>query len=274
MPDLSTTLSTSSPQIPHIFALIIHYGNPTSTVMIDAQLAKQADRKTTSIIIDHGPKQFPQNQVLHAQVISQENNGYAAGIKRGLQEVKNLGAKADDIVIILNNDAVISQNFLSSLRKWWKGQPSSVFAGAYIGSVNLLSGRAHINHQPKFPWELPYLHGSVLAAHYKTWKRLSLPMQFFLYWEDVAISTRARAIGAKLIALPRSIFQHNDQPRINSMERTYYLVRNGAAFLENESPHIWKYWWRTINKYRARYHQIIGKPQIARALQDRTDAYE
>ena len=180
----------------------------------------------------------------------------------------------------MNNDALVNERALEELMEWWEAPPQSALAGPVGGAVHLVTGRARIIRgnvranahllRPT-PYTLPYLHGSFLAAPYAVWSKLKgFPEQPFLYWEDVLLAARAAACRIPLHVLPHVVVEHRrDALAQPSDDQLYYLVRNGARFLERATPLPWRQWWWVVNRLRYQYHAHQPRHRtVTTALQD------
>lgn len=241
--------------IPRVFPIVIHYGSMDVTKKLVAQLKSGTLFPADIIVVDN----------------SANNAGYAGGVNRGLGMLMPQ-VKPDDIVIALNNDVVVSPKSLQVVQNWWSQNPAPVLAGIKMGYVNLITGRTSFQKNYKLPtisYQLPYLHGACLIAPFKIFLALQgLPNQYFMYWEDVVLSQRARQVGLPLKVIPNTGLAHDDTHRTLSDDQLYYLVRNGASFLARYSPRPWRYYWRAINPLRFFYHRLRSHHPVAQALRD------
>lgn len=242
--------------IPRLFPIVVHYGNKAATEKLVEQLRSSSLQPTDIIIIDN----------------DKNNAGYAGGVNRALGMLMR-GAKPEDIVIALNNDVSVSRNSLEAVQNWWQKNPAPALAGVKMGYVNLTTGRSDISASTADPptWRasfvLPYLHGSCLIAPLKIFLALQgLPSQYFIYWEDVDFSRRARQVGLPLKIIPDTGIVHNDSLHTLTDDQLYYLVRNGAFFLSHYSPRPWRYYWRVCNPLRFLYHWLSSHHTVTQAL--------
>lgn len=250
---------------PRVFPIVVHYGDPAITSKLVAQL-----RTENTVVIDN----------------TKENTGYGGGVNRGLGMLMHKAAP-DDIVIVINNDVVVAPRSLEVVQKWWRDHPGPALAGVKMGYVNVITGRAKISASTALAspdesvriggdpltWRakfvFPYLHGSCLIAPLKVFLALQgVPNQYFMYWEDVDFSRRARQAGLPLHVIPGTGIEHDDSRHALTDDQLYYLVRNGAFFLAHYSPRPWQYYWRIWNPLRLVYHWLLSHRTIARALYD------
>ncbi len=260
---LSTELSTNIPQTPSIFAIIVHFGDKAITNRAVASLQSGTRVPNHSIVVDHGD-----------MADSPLNKGYTAGLAEGIRRAAKLGATGHDLVLLMNNDATAEYDGIQRVAQWWTqyGGPS-VLAGTTWGSVSLITGRAYIlgkEYVNNF-FHIPYVHGSCMVLEYSLASNIVFPEEFFMYWEDVALSMRTQKRGVQLAHIPFPVVSHNDEKSPVSIQKLYYLVRNGAYVLERETSYVWRLYWHVMNTIRQTYHRHQDSQShqiITKALRD------
>ena len=262
-----------------LHVVIVHYGDPQTTQATLAALQGGTRQPESILVVDHAAEPFSRQKGVEL-VRPTDNAGYGAGINVGLGALLGHGVSEDDIVVAMNNDATVSEHALAKLMEWWEDHFQPALAGPVGGAVNLLTGRSHIERQSGARKDavlraglhtLPYLHGSFLAAPYGVWSKLKgFPEQPFLYWEDVLLAARAAACRVPLYVLPHVVVEHQrDALAQPSDDQLYYLVRNGARFLERATPLPWRQWWWVMNRLRYQYHaQQPRHRTVTTALRD------
>lgn len=251
------------PQKPKYFVLIVHYGEDNITHRCTTSFLQGQLLPDKIIIIDHNPQPFTVDKSHEAvcQIVRPAGNyGYGGGITLGLGVLVKLKAQPEDIVICLNNDSEAGRGLLSQLEEWWSHHPELVLAARQAMRTNLFTGRARAVAKnmpaPTSPFFLSYLDGAFLAARYDVWLRLKgIPERYFLYWEDVLLSQSARRQGIELAVVPDLLLTHVSVSS-DSEQALYYLVRNGALFLEQETSFIWRQFWRLKNRLRVWWHSL------------------
>ena len=259
--------------------LVVHYGDPPTTQSALAALQASTRQPESVLVVDHAAEPFPEQDGVEL-IRPKGNAGYGAGINIGLGALLGHGVSENDIVVAMNNDAIVSPHALADLMEWWEAHPQPALAGPVGGAVNLLTGRSHIARQSDRAGNgplratlhtVPYLHGSFLAAPYAVWSKLKgFPEQPFLYWEDVLLAARAEACRVPLHVLSQVAVEHpRDALAQPSDDQLYYLVRNGARFLERATPLPWRPWWWVMNRLRYQYHAHQPRHRtVAAALRD------
>lgn len=260
-----------SPQSTPCFVIIVHHGSPTLTGQLVHTLLTNSTVPDHIVVVDHGhpdsPLQLPSPSSSPITVFRPPTNtGYGGGLLLGLGALlRHTPNPNHTLVLCLNNDVTVTPQAIARLSTWWSQQSPPVIAGIRAGYVNLLTGRAHLGAPPRFP-SRRYLHGAALAGTLTHLARY-LPPDYFLYSEDVALSWRAVKNGLHLEVFPSDLgIHHDDNDPPPSDQKLYYLVRNGARVLEQESPPLWRHYWRLVNPLRRLYHRSRRHSTIVRAL--------
>ncbi len=153
-----------------------------------------------------------------------KNTGFAGGVNRGIESAM---AKDCTFVALLNNDAVADKHWLANLLEAAEQNPTA----GIVASKMLRSGGAYLDStgESLSIWGLPFPRGrnekdtgqydtknAILAASggaslYRVamLKEVGLfDEDFFVYFEDVDISLRARLAGWEVIYEPTAIVEH------------------------------------------------------------------
>lgn len=284
------------PQTRKYHVITVHYGNSGPAKTLVEQLLQSSPAPDRIIVVDHAedPLLATWNKERVTVIRPAKNAGYAGGINLGLGVLLGKQTARSDIVVVLNNDTKIEADTLARIQAWWQTHPEPAVAGIKMGVLNLVTGRANLqdNLSAKSPafwrtrlnaqegfrrarFQLPYLHGALLTASLDTFLALQgLPNHFFMYWEDVLFSLRAQQMEIPLKVIPDTGVAHDDALRADvSSDHLYYLVRNGAVFLGNNSPRPWRWLWRCINYARLAYHSLRSPtPRVRTTRQALRDA--
>lgn len=254
-----------NPQTPQFYVIIVHYGEPATTRRAVRSLLDGSVRPKTILVVDHAKEKFVYDGLPQVHILRpMHNEGYAAGINLGLGALTRHSVRTSDVVIAMNNDVEVQPDTLLKLQQWWTAHPYPALRGVVSqegtskiyggGHIHLWTGRAHLNttrHQP-----VHYVHGAFLVAPYDVFlKTQGLPEHYFLYWEDVLFGRRVQARHIPLEIVPHAFITHRTATADTiSDQQLYYLVRNGALFLEKELPWPWRMYWNVRNRLRALYH--------------------
>jgi len=261
------------PQIRKYYVILVHYGNPIQTHKTLASLTNCQLPPDDIIIVDHAQLPYPnQNSIAHHLIRPQRNTGYAGGINVGLGTLISRGVSGDDIVVAMNNDVLVYPDTFQELRHWWHTHHTDAILGVINSHINLWTGRAHLQQKAHKTHHLDYIDGAFLAAPYHVFMKIKgLPDHYFMYWEDALLSRQAHRHNIPLRVTSQVRVRHQTSSRCdNQGDKLYYLVRNGAFFLEQETPPPWRLYWWLANRARLIYHatRASGKPVVREALFD------
>jgi len=271
--------------------ITVHYGSAHSTRQLVSALTQCPNPPDTILVINHAKEaklnlpRFTENSpsILHIQ--PNNNNGYAAGINTGLGVLLSRGANASDIVTCINNDLTLTPQSFLTVRGWWEANPEPALVSFAtnqqnhqhsIGHINLFSGRTRLSasttkhKQPAF-WRLRYIHGAFMSAPFELYiDNHGLPEKFFMYWEDALFSRQVALKKYPLKTAPAVQAIHQPPTKTATNHKLYYLVRNGALFLEQDTPPPWRAYWFLANRLRWLYHTLKQpkQPTVTQALQD------
>lgn len=181
-------------------------------------------------------------------VESETNLGFGRGVNLGVEQAESLRPQT---IVLLNPDAVISQNALNSLVDLVREDKDRLvcpriesttgavfFAGALL---DMESGRtlgaysARRRHDGKYQ---EWFTGACLAFSPELWNRIGgFDHDYFLYWEDVDFSFRAVRSGARLHFASDIRVTHDEggtqktaSTRTKSPLYYYYNIRNRMLF--------------------------------------------
>lgn len=213
-------------------------------------------------------------------VAAAANGGFGAGVNRGVARARELGC---DTVVTLNPDARMPVAVLHELVGHSRREPTALvaptvvtpsgrveFGGAFL---DLRDGRLRGNHgrlAERRPGELHldeieraprggprwrgWLTGACFATSIDLFERLDgFDESYFLYWEDVDLSLRARALGASLIVRTDLRVVHDEggtqgerQGRAKSAVYYRYNTRNRLLLAGKHVPWRRRLWWLAV----------------------------
>jgi len=200
------------------------------------------------IVVDNGSKDksidylrstFPQVRVISLP----ENLGFSGGMNRGIKESKNR------IVIGLNNDTIVKEDFLEPLVKHFSNKDVFAVGAKMLGwdkktfDFGRTTGRFSFGFF-KIKYEdidetanTLYASGGALAVNKEKFLELGGFDEDLFYWEDVDLGYRAWKRGWKNIFEPKSIIYHKKQ---GSMKRRYAKNEILASARESHFLFTWK----------------------------------
>lgn len=191
------------------------------------------------------------------------NYGFAQGYQHGLIKMKrgdSAGSNKDEFIIFLNFDTILKNDFLECLAESMQKYSRRDIFGVKIlyedkrdliwyagGEVNLKRGmikhkglRNNINHINRDS-ETDYVTGCCMVIHEETFTQLQgFDQDFFMYYEDVELCLRARAVGLKCIYLNTPQIFHKVSVSVggNYSLKKIIMKMKSAFLLYRKSPSL------------------------------------
>jgi len=170
-----------------------------------------------------------------------ENFGFAKGNNIGIKACKG------EWIFFLNNDTVLEQDCLEFLTKHIANRETEQLVFMPLMLKADFPEQVDSAGDMLYPWGYAYRYENILANEFLKFKEIDLACcgaaifnrelleklsgfdeDFFLYYEDVDLSLRARHSGAKICLIPQAKVLHKGSATIgrkNSL-RLYYIERN------------------------------------------------
>ncbi len=176
-----------------------------------------------------------------------ENLGYAGGNNVGIRKSLLLAA---DVICILNNDVVVDNGFLQLLIDvLFETESIGIATPLVINGMNgdlvwamgaqvdwdtgmvsrVGAGDRVLNQQERRAFEVDAASGAAMLIRREVIEQVGLfDESFFLYYEEIDYSLRAKAAGFRIVAVPRSVVWHKVSASlgIRSPIIDYYMLRN------------------------------------------------
>ncbi len=207
-----------------VFIIVLHYKNWKDTNECLESLEKLDYDNCKIIVIDN----------------DKDNPGFAGGMNIGIK--KALKQKAD-YVLLLNNDVIVSPNFLKELVKAGEKDKKIGILGPIGGKINWLYTKGIHIQSPKSKVQSPklvdYITGACMLVKREVVEKIGLMHEkYFLYYEDVEWCLRARKIGFKCVMVPESKIYHkvSQSTSEESFSYIYYHFRNGLLLAKRNAP--------------------------------------
>ncbi|MDO8658654.1 MAG: glycosyltransferase family 2 protein [Candidatus Levybacteria bacterium] len=218
---------------------------------------KSLEKSTNVILILQGEftdKDSALFENLKIKIIKNEKNlGYAGGHNLGIKYAINNGA---DYILIANHDLKLQNDFLKNMLKPFSDVKMGIVGPriydengriwALGGNVNKFRFSAdlicygekdkNINEKYLVP---DFISGTILLVSKDVFIRLGLLKEdYFIYYEDVDFSLRAKKAGFKIVINPSAKAVHFASSAVgkNSPLQVYYMARNHLLFLERFAP--------------------------------------
>ncbi|MEK7514943.1 MAG: glycosyltransferase [Patescibacteria group bacterium] len=193
-----------------IAIITVHFGKEESILRLAESLAPHLSTGMRWYIVDNNEytnaeheafvSRTPDAHHIHASY----NGGFGAGNNEGVSRAKADGA---EWCVFLNSDTAVGPTFRETLEKDLAGERGFVALPVVEDGKEITMGR--IAYHKGMPLGLrdtgtlteqrSYVHGAACALHVSMGDSLGWwDERFFLYWEDVALSWKARALGVSM----------------------------------------------------------------------------
>ena len=187
---------------------------------------------------------------------SKTNNGFSAGNNIGIKEAKK---GKFDYVLLLNNDTLVTENFLVALLDAYKTvDRSSVltgsilyayerekiwFAGGHCSEWTARPKHLRINEPissiPENIERINFISGCEVLIPIAVIEKIGLMDEdYFLYSEDIDYSMRIAKNGIPMYYVPKSVIYHKVSSSTSKISRmvSYYSVRNRRILIKKHFP--------------------------------------
>jgi len=244
---------------PKVFIVVLNYNGGKLIESCLESLKKVDYSNLYTLIVDNNSsddsvtmieKKFSELKIIK----NKKNSGFAGGNNIGINFALKNGA---DYVLLLNQDTEVEADFLKELVKegekddktgllspliFWKRTKQIWFSGGRISwwsmknfhEFDLLKGDSS---------ETAFLTGCSLLIKRAVLEKIGLLDDiFFLYWEDVDYSVRAKKAGFKIKVVPRSVIYHFEASNEMNKNKVYWLVLSGLIFFKKNTPWFLKTW--------------------------------
>lgn len=200
-----------------ISIIIPHFNKNELTNQLVLSLRKYCGKEPEIIVFDDGSPDPYMNPLVTVTFVN-ENMGFLYASRAGLAIAKG------DIKILMNNDVLVSGNFIPLVEKQIKRSPLSLVGNELI---NYDSGWNTFNGKV-----FPYLAGYFLAASKEIWDDISFDTRFAPNdMEDIDLSTQAYSLGYPVIALNSSFIRHIGAQTLGyNPQREAITIKNKKKF--------------------------------------------
>lgn len=178
-------------------------------------------------------------------ILNNVNAGFAGGNNVALDYlIKN---DVCDYVLLLNNDTIVSSDFIDGLFDKYNEDDNTAFVGAthyYYdqrrrvqtvggGIIDWDHGECMAIRQKDQYDSYDYITGSCIFMPIDILREVGpISMEYFMYWEDVDWSTVARKKGYDLKVSDYGCIYHKEGSSIKSLSRIYYHTANRILFMK------------------------------------------
>jgi len=242
-----------------VFIIILNWNNWPDVLECLESLKDNDYPNYQVVIVDNGSKIRPELPSSDIKIIyNQENLGFSGGNNVGIKYALENNA---DYVLLLNDDTVVSRDFLSKLVEIGESNENIGLIGPKIyfyenknkiwsagGKINWLYNKGEMighNQEDNGQYDSPkvketeFLTGCCVLVKKQAIEKIGLmPEEYFLYYEDTDWSLKARKNGFKCVFIPDAqIWHKGSQSSISgSPSYIYYHIRNGLIMAQKYAP--------------------------------------
>lgn len=260
MPDDQRPTPGGAERAPTDFAIVVvNYG---SHRLLEENLkASAAEAGASVVVVDN----FSTDAELAAvsrlcvdngwALLALPNGGFGAGMNAGVARAIDMG---HSVFVLINPDLHADAAALASLAAQAAAEPDTLAAPRILrpdgrlwfggGVVCLENGTTRTKAGTESTGPNGWLTGACLSIHVDLWRRLGgFDHDYFLYWEDVDLSWRCRALGGRLVVRDDITVVHSvggtQQASGKSLVYYYYNCRNRLLFarknLDRQTQRRW-----------------------------------
>lgn len=256
--------------------VILNFNGWEDTIKLLKSLEKvksTQDLRIETLVIDNGSKNNSVEELRRGYpginlIVNANNLGFSGGCNEGMRYALKRGS---DYVLLLNNDTIVSPNFVRELVAASEGEDIGAvvpkiyfekgneyhkdkykqedlgkiiwYAGGIMDWGNLIGrnrGVDEVDHGQYDSQEVTQLaSGCCLLLKAHLLKQIGLfDDRYFLYYEDADLTERIKAAGYKIIYEPKSIIWHKNagSSGSGSILQDYYISRNRLLFGMRYAP--------------------------------------
>lgn len=247
--------------MPKVFIIVLNWNNWPDTLECLKSLDKNDYPNYQVVIVDNGSEEkfsITNFQSSIKVIYNKENLGFAGGNNVGIKYAFEQGT---DYVLLLNNDTLVSRDFLSELVKAGENDKNIGLLGPKIysadkkekiwyagGQINWMYNKGTMrgwNETDQGQYDNPpiqktgYITGCCLLVKKEVIEKIGLMSEdYFLYYEDTDWSLRARRAGFKCVFVPMAKIWHKGSKSSieGSPSYIYYHIRNGLILAQRFAP--------------------------------------
>lgn len=228
-----------------IFIIILHFGDPKVTSDCIKSIISNRLSFEKIIVVDNGGNFEPSFENNLKVFKNRKNLGFAAGVNIG---IKYALLKKADYILLLNNDTIVEEDFLSKLIAKSLKENIGILAPAIKfhksgkvvydlgGKLNVLFGRTTHNEVDKLDGNklqvVDYVSGCCMLIKRQVLEKVGFfDERFFLYYEDVDFCLRAKKAGFKTYVLPSVSVYHKLSKSVGGVSNIAVYNQTKSALL-------------------------------------------
>lgn len=279
---------------PLVAIITLNWNRCADTLAFLESCARLTYPRTQLIVVDNAStdgsvkaitRHFP--QVTH--LVNERNLGFAGGMNVGLRHAL---AQGGDYVFVANNDTILAADMLDHLvcqaqahaadlatpAIYYAADPDRLWSLGGWRRRGLLEVR-QCSDDPRAviarePFAVDFVTGCGMLARRSCLESIGLfDERFFMYYEDLDFSLRARAAGCRMLAVPTAKMWHKvavSSGGSDSPNERYHMARSSVQ-LFRKHVHGWR--WLVVAPYRAGSAMRTSWRLLTRGRRDAFRAY-
>mgnify|MGYP001469703498 FL=1 len=244
---------------PKIYLIVLNWNDKELSRKCLSSIEKVSYSNYEVLIVDNnsedGSVEFFKQHFPNYDILSLKDNlKYAGGNNAA---VDYLQPNEEDYLVFINNDTIVSSDFLDHLIDPFLNDPNCIitvpkilfamdinkiwYAGGLVnmwkGTIDHIGIRNFDAPRYSFMMETDYATGCCLCISYNDFKKLNyFDTTFNMYCEDVDLSIRAKKMNRKIVYSPKSIILHSVSQSLG--ENSLKKIRNK---LSGQVKLFWKH---------------------------------
>lgn len=234
---------------PQVAVIYVNWKRYTDTIASIASVKSGSLLPSHIVVVDNHSGNDSIQQIKRAFrdvecISASDNNGYGAGNNIGLDFLNTLPL---DYIWLLNPDTIVDKHALRNLVAVFTAQPNTGVAGSRLiledgtlqayggGSINWLLGISRHSTSPNS--SLDYISGASMLIRADIARDIRFDTRFFMYWEDVDLSLRIKALGLQLNVAQDSVIHHKESISLGkrSSKMDYLFTESSIIFFKKHS---------------------------------------
>ena len=244
---------------PKVYIIVLNWNGALDTLACIKSLMKLKYPYFEIVVVDNGSiddsvekisKNYPEVKIIEAE----KNLGFALGNNIGIKYALN---KFAEYILILNNDVLVDEIFLSNLmRAATQDKSYSIFAPQIrlypakdylwyaggrmilpIASVKMFNRNKRVkNSRISKNQKIDFVTGAAMLVRAEAFKKIGgFDKRFFIYWEETDWEERAKRANMRMMYVPESILYHKvarSSGGEGNPKMQYYFFRNNLLFAQ------------------------------------------
>jgi GT2 family glycosyltransferase len=261
---------------PRVVAVVLNWNLPADTCACVRSLLASDYPNLSVVVVDNGSsddsvgilrREWPDLPLVRLP----DNLGYAGGNNAGIRQALESGA---EYVLLVNNDAFLARDAIDKLVDATNNHVGVAVPRIDVRSTgdlwNAGARRGRIVPLPRLveerdlaagqPLSLDFAVGCVLLVRRDVFESVGLlDQRYFAYYEDLDFSSRVRAAGFAIVAIPgaRAWHEVGASTRHDTPRRTYLQLRSRTLWcLRQPFGLAGILWWLTLAGHAVRYASL------------------